>query len=93
MTTHADDAAPGRDEGTHRHHEECYACPVGGFFLTARGASPEAMDHLVNAATELVAAAKAVLEAAEGYLAQQRSPEGAADPEAPSKVQRINLDG
>lgn len=73
-----------------RYHEECYACPVGGLFLTARGASPEAVEHLVNAASELVAAMRSVLEAAESFLEQQRSPAGR--PGEP-RVRRIRLDG
>jgi hypothetical protein len=58
----------------HQHHEECYACPVGGFFLTARGASPDAFEHLMNAAAELAAAARTIVEAAERLIDQQRAP-------------------
>jgi hypothetical protein len=57
-----------------RHHDECYACPVGGFFLTARGASPEAFEHLMNAAAELAAAARTIVEAAERLIETQRNP-------------------
>lgn len=75
-----------------RHHDECYACPVGGLFLTARGASPEAVEHLVNAASEMVAAMRSVLEAAESFLADQRTrPSG--PPDAEARIQRIDLSG
>lgn len=78
-----------------RHHEECYACPIGGLFLTAR-TSPqagEALDHLVSAASELVAAAKSMAEAAEVFLDQQRTrgPQPA-DASDEGRVQRIHLD-
>lgn len=69
------------------HHDECYACPVGGLFLTARSASPETVEHLVNAASELVAAMRSVLEAAETFLEQQRR---AAAP-SETRIQRIDL--
>lgn len=77
---------------THRHHDECYACPIGGFFLTARGSSPETVEHLMNAAAELVAAARSVLEAAESFIEQQRGPQGASVPGDGSKVRRIDLE-
>lgn len=67
------------------HHDECYACPVGGLFLTAREASPEAVEHLVNAASEMVAAMRSVLEAAEAFLEQQQKTPPA------TRVQRIDL--
>jgi hypothetical protein len=73
------------------HHDECYACPVGGLFLTARATSPEAVEHLVNAASELVAAMRSVLEAAETFLAQQREQQN--EPAAEPRVQRIDLSG
>ncbi|HLF99385.1 MAG TPA: hypothetical protein VI916_02865 [Acidimicrobiia bacterium] len=75
-----------------RHHDECYACPVGGLFLTARGASPEAVEHLVNAAAEMVAALRSVLEAAESFLADQR-PRPSGRPEPETRIQRIDLSG
>lgn len=59
-------------EGARRHHEECYACPIGSLFLTARAAGPETFEHLLNAAAELVQAARAVVEAAERVIEQQR---------------------
>ena len=72
-------------------HDECYACPIGGLFLTARGASPEAVEHLVNAASELVAAMRSVLEAAEAFLDQQRQSQGPGG--GATRLQRIDLDG
>ncbi|HVM40210.1 MAG TPA: hypothetical protein VM618_05455 [Acidimicrobiia bacterium] len=80
--------ATGHAAGDSVGHEECYACPVGGFFLTARTASPEALDHLVNAASEMVAAFRSMAEAAERFLDQQR----AAPPSAGARVRRIRVE-
>lgn len=74
-----------------RHHDECYACPIGGFFLTARSTSPETFDHLVGAAAELVAAAKSMIEVAEHVIEQQRRPESRSEAGA-SRVQRIRVE-
>lgn len=78
-----------------RYHEECYACPIGGLFLTAR-TSPqagEALDHLVSAASELVAAARSMAEAAEVFLDQQRARgPRPTDSSGPGRVQRIDID-
>lgn len=87
--------APGPQDEP-RYHDECYACPIGGLFLTAR-TSPhagEAVDHLVNAASELVAAAKSMAEAAEFFLDQQRAASQRGERGGPgaSRVQRIDLD-
>lgn len=71
-----------------RHHDECYACPIGGFFLTARGASPETFEHLVNAASELVAAARSLVEAAEQVVEQQRRGGHAGS----SRIHKIDVD-
>jgi len=49
-----------------------------------REAGPEATEHLLNAARELLAAAKAVIEASERIVADRQS-------EAP-KVERIDLE-
>lgn len=78
-----------------RYHDECYACPIGGLFLTAR-TSPqagEALDHLVSAASELVAAAKSMAEAAEVFLEQQRArgPRSETGSEE-RRIQRIDLE-
>lgn len=91
MTGLGQHGAAGGDavESEPRFHDECYACPIGGLFLTARGAGPETVEHLVNAATELVAAMRSALEAAEAFLEQQR----AAQPSGRPRVQRIDLDG
>lgn len=81
--------------GEPRHHEECYACPIGGLFLTAR-TSPqagEALDHLVSAASELVAAARSMAEAAEVFLEQQRTRgPRPAESSGEGRVQRIDID-
>lgn len=82
------------ETGERGHHAECYACPVGGLFLTARTGSPEAVEHLVNAASELVAAMRSVLEAAESFLEHQRGHQAPpARGESVTRIQRIDLSG
>lgn len=76
------------DGGPHRYHDECYACPIGGFFLTARSASPDTFEHLLSAASELVAAARSMVEVAERVVEQQRTSPHAS---GSSRVQRIDL--
>jgi len=53
-------------------HEECYACPIGGFFLTLQGAQPDATEHLLNAAREMLQVARAVIDAAEEVVDQRQ---------------------
>jgi hypothetical protein len=86
-------SAPGEAEFTahrtpHAGHEECYACPVGALFAEARELEPAALDHLMNAALELVQVAKSVLEAAEHAIEAQRSARSGPRP----RVRRIDLD-
>lgn len=57
-------------------HDECYACPVGSFFAGVQSAQPEALDHLLNAAYELLEVARAAIDAAEGAIDQQRAARG-----------------
>jgi hypothetical protein len=48
-------------------------CPVGALFLGLQSAaSPDAVEHLLNAASELVAAARAALDAADAVIESQR---------------------
>jgi hypothetical protein len=54
-------------------HSECYACPVGMLFATVHGAQPDAYEHVMNAATELIAAARSLLDAADRAIDEQRS--------------------
>ncbi len=54
-------------------HDECYACPVGAFFAEARDAQPEALEHVLNAAYELLEVARVAIEAAERAVDEQRS--------------------
>jgi hypothetical protein len=85
----SDPAASGVPEPEARVHDECYACPIGGLFLTARQTGPEAFEHLIRAASELALAAKAMVEVAERFLEQQRTP-GATHP--PQRVQHIDVE-
>lgn len=89
----SDDATPGEPRDGHS-HEECYACPVGGLFLTARQGGPEAFEHLLNAASELVAAARSLVDAAERAIDHQRAAgrsTAGGDGGTPSRVRRIDL--
>jgi hypothetical protein len=69
-------------------HAECYACPVGGLFAAARDAQPEAMEHLLAAAHELVQAAKVALDAADAVIEQQRHARTHREP----RLRRIDID-
>ncbi len=78
--------------------------PVGAVLAAMQEAGPEATEHLLNAAHELVLAIKVVVDATERALEQQRSAatpgvgtrrsaarEPAAPRERPARVTRINL--
>ena len=89
--------APEQHDG---HHAECYACPVGAAFASAAEAQPDARAHLLNAIHELIGVARAVLDAADSVVDQQRrtgpptdgvnaAPDAA--PERPSRVRRIDI--
>jgi hypothetical protein len=67
---------------------DCAACPFGAFFGTASAMSPEAMDHLLNAAHELIEAARVALDAADQMIEHQRN---ARAPKS-SRLRRINID-
>jgi hypothetical protein len=72
--------------------EACAACPVGNLFAVAQGAQPEAMEHLLNAAHELIAAARVVLDAADQVVdAQRESLHHARAPREP-RLRRIDID-
>jgi hypothetical protein len=75
-------------EPEHRHHDECYACPIGSVFSAARDAQPDAMEHLLAAAHELVQAARVALDAADAVIEQQRA---ARTPREP-RLRRIDID-
>jgi hypothetical protein len=48
-------------------------CPLGSLFLGLQSAAnPDAIEHLLNAASELVAAARAALDAADAVIEGQR---------------------
>jgi hypothetical protein len=61
-----------------RTHSECYACPVGSFFAEFRAAEPEALEHVLNAAYELLEVARVAIEAAERAIDEQRTHAAAA---------------
>jgi len=69
-------------------HEECYACPVGGVFMAAQKAQPEALEHLLLAAHELIQAAKAALDVADQVVEQQRHARATREP----RLRRIDID-
>ncbi|HEX5614636.1 MAG TPA: hypothetical protein VFZ83_05730 [Acidimicrobiia bacterium] len=94
-----DTDAPRGEPTPHEHHAECYACPVGAAFASAAEAQPDARAHLLNAIHELIGVARAVLDAADSVVDQQRrtgptDDRRAADDSAaarPSRVRRIDI--
>jgi len=74
-------------------HDECYACPVGSFFMSMDGASPDMMEHLLTAAHELLQVARTAIDAAEAAVERQReSRTGAGGSRSEPRVHRIDLD-
>lgn len=70
-------------------HEECYACPIGGLFLTLHEAAPDATEHLLTAAHEMLQVARAVLDAAEEIVDSRRQAARAGGGER--RVRRIDI--
>jgi hypothetical protein len=77
-----------RAEEPPQYHAECYACPVGSLFSAARDAQPEALEHLLAAAHELVQAARVALDAADAVIEQQRAARAPREP----RLRRIDID-
>jgi hypothetical protein len=68
--------------------ETCDACPVGALLGGLAGVQPEAREHLLTAAHELVQAARALLDAADAVIEQQRH----ARPASPApRIRRIDI--
>jgi hypothetical protein len=59
-------------EQEHDHAHAHAGCPFCGMFAAMNAAQPEAMEHLLNAAHELVQAARVALDAADAVIEQQR---------------------
>ena len=76
------------DEQAAGPHAECYACPVGLVFASVNTAQPEALEHLLNAASEMAAAARSLIDAAERVIAEQRARTGAAG----GRIRRVDLE-
>ena len=66
-------AANGELRDGPKFHDECYACPVGSFFVGVQTAQPDAMEHVLNAAHELLEVARTAIDAAETAIDHQRS--------------------
>ncbi|MGH9027542.1 MAG: DUF5304 family protein [Acidimicrobiia bacterium] len=77
-----DDATPRKPEESGASQSATKAAEA--LVSALREAGPEATEHLLNAARELLAAAKAVIEASERIVAERQS-------ETP-KVERIDLE-
>ena len=71
-------------------HDECYACPVGSFFVGVHTAQPDAMDHLLTAAQELLNVARSAIDVADGAIEHQRSVREERQAR-PSRVRRIDI--
>ena len=68
-----DAAADDGDAGDANRPQICAACPAGpaaALFGALGDASPEAMEHLLLAGKEIIAAVRVVLDAAEGVIEQ-----------------------
>jgi hypothetical protein len=72
--------------GPEHNHSECYACPVGAFLAEAQAAQPEALEHLLNAAYELLEVARVAIDAAERAIDEQRTHMAAARAETVSRA-------
>ena len=68
--------------------DACEACPVGAVFAGLAAVQPEAREHLLNAASELVQAARALLDAADAVIEQQRRAAPAAQE---PRIRRIDI--
>jgi hypothetical protein len=68
--THDDDAPHAGPAG------ECVACPLCAGLAALRHARPEAVEHLVKAGTELLLAARALLEGPAPAAAREPHPAG-----------------
>ena len=77
-------APPG---GSRPLHDECYACPVGSVFSSLRDVEPETLEHLLNAAHEIIRAARGALDAAEVAIERTRTQR-----RARPRVQRIPVE-
>ncbi len=71
--TARDEASGERPDGDMGAGHQCYACPVGAFFAEAQAAQPEALDHLLHAAYELLEVARVAIDAAERAIDEQRA--------------------
>ena len=71
-------------------HDECYACPVGSFFMGVQSAQPDAMEHLLVAAQELLSVARSAIDVADGAIEHQRSAREERQ-SRPSRVRRIDI--
>ena len=77
----------------HEHSETCAYCPICATIALVRNTRPEVVEHLANAARELVLAAGMMLEEAGEIIGQPdraRRPASADDPDD-AKVRRIDI--
>ena len=71
-------------------HSECYACPVGSFFVGVQNAQPDAMEHVLNIAQELLEVARGAIDVADEAIAHQRT--ARSERKGPtSRVRRIDI--
>lgn len=93
MSTDEERAARYSDlfENTHEHVPDCAYCPICATISVVRNTKPEVLEHLANAARELIIAAGILVDEAEGFVG---TGESATAPDAStrsSKVRRIDL--
>ena len=81
-------------------HAECYACPVGSFFVGLQSATApgiatqpgvaDTFDRFLAVSHDLLDVARSAIDVADAALAEQRSARSARA-ERPSRVRRIDI--
>jgi hypothetical protein len=77
----------------HEHSETCAYCPICATIAVVRNTRPEVVEHLANAARELILAAGMMLEEAGEIIGQPDKPRrpGGGDSDQNAKVRRIDI--
>lgn len=74
----------------HEHTSDCAYCPVCATIAVVRNTKPEVMEHLANAAKELILAAGILLEEASEVIGND-AVRPKTDEDAEGKVRRIDI--
>lgn len=74
----------------HEHASDCAYCPICATIAVVRNTKPEVLEHLANAAKELIIAAGILLEEASEVIGSDAA-KPKADKEQQGKVRRIDI--